>query len=186
MLSARAILQEIRNDRGAIRLFLSVAARGEEQGGWENECLAALTPNTELAEKIKRHGADEHKHSRFFSVLLKKRELPVLHVSPDLDYIIQLTNAGMGVSHERLRSTQNATDHEIIRYLAHGRVTEQRGMEAIHLLVKFFKDDPELAPGLAMVADDEINHPSHCMKNFSDSHEKAMEKPFTECSSTIR
>ncbi len=31
-------------------------------------------------------------------------------------------------------------------------------MEEIHLLVKVFKDDPELAPGLAMVADDEINH----------------------------
>lgn len=74
MLSARAILQDIRNDPEAFRLLLSVAARGEEQGGCEDESLAALTPNTELAEKIQRHRTDEHKHSRYFSMLLKKNE----------------------------------------------------------------------------------------------------------------
>jgi hypothetical protein len=43
VISARAIYQEIRNNDETYRLFCSVAAKGEAQGGWENRRIAALT-----------------------------------------------------------------------------------------------------------------------------------------------
>lgn len=162
MLSARTIFQEIRDNKQAYQLFLSVAARGEAQGGWENERLAAKTADPELAAKIARHSLDEVKHARFFSAILKKRGLESTQIPAPMDYIMLLTRAGVGVPHDRLSNDRPATDWDIIQYLAHGRVTEQRGAEEIDLQLRIFKKDPELGRGLAMVADDEINHLSHC------------------------
>src|SRR5215470_1720638 len=62
VLSARAIYQEIRNNDETYRLFCSVAAKGEAQGGWENGRIAALTRDGALRSKIARHGEDEDKH----------------------------------------------------------------------------------------------------------------------------
>ncbi len=47
MLSARAIYREIREDDRTFQLFISVAAAGEEQGGWENvaSLRSSLTRN---------------------------------------------------------------------------------------------------------------------------------------------
>jgi hypothetical protein len=56
MLSARHIFHEIRSNDRAYQLLLSVAAKGEAQGGWENERIARLTSDRELATKIRRHG----------------------------------------------------------------------------------------------------------------------------------
>ncbi len=158
----RTIFQEIRNNNEAYRLLLSVTAKGEAQGGWENERLAAKTQDPELAAKIARHGVDEDKHARFYSALLKKRGLESIQIPACMDYIMLLTDADVGVPHDRLRSEQPATDLEIIQYLAHGRVTEQRGAEEIDRQLGIFKDDPELGRGLAMVANEEVNHLSHC------------------------
>jgi hypothetical protein len=164
MLSARSVFQEIRANPEAYRLFLSVAAKGEAQGGWENERLAARTRARapQLAARIERHGRDELKHGRLFSALLGKRGLEPCSVPHELDYIIQLTEASVGVDHERLRSDEPSSNHEIIQYLAHGRVTEQRGAEEIELQRRIFAEDPELGRALAMVAEDEVNHLSHC------------------------
>lgn len=162
MLSTRAVFEEIRADDEAYRLFLSVAAKGEAQGGWENERLAALTADPELSAKIARHGRDEDKHARLFTTLLKKRGLDPVEIPRELDYIIQLTEAGIGVSHDRLRSEEPSTELDVIAYLAHGRVTEQRGAEEIELQSRIFADDPELGRAIAMIADDEVNHLSHC------------------------
>jgi hypothetical protein len=64
MLSPRAIYGEIFRNDEAFRLFCSIAASGEAQGGWENGRIAALVPEScrDLAPKIARHGADEDKH----------------------------------------------------------------------------------------------------------------------------
>jgi rubrerythrin len=162
MLSARTLFEEIRRDDDAYRLFLSVAAKGEAQGGWENERLAALTADPVLAAKIARHGADEEKHARLFSALLKKRGLEPVPVPEELDYIVLLTRARVGVPHERLRGDEPAGELEIMQYLAHGRVTEQRGAEEIELQVRVFAADRELGRAVRMVAADEVKHLSHC------------------------
>ena len=64
MLSAKAIFEQIFDDDEAFRLFCSIAASGEAQGGWANGRIAALVPESyqDLAPKIARHGADEDKH----------------------------------------------------------------------------------------------------------------------------
>ena len=75
MLSARAIYREIREDDRTFQLFFSVAAAGEEQGGWENVRIAELTRDEELSQKVRRHGDDEHKHGRLFAAQLRQRQL---------------------------------------------------------------------------------------------------------------
>ena len=67
MLSARSLFTEILDNDDSFRLFCSIAASGESQGGWENGRIAALVRRPrELAPKIARHGADEDKHGRIF------------------------------------------------------------------------------------------------------------------------
>lgn len=77
MLSAKNLFQEILDNDESFRLFCSIAAGGESQGGWENGRIAALAPESQraLVPKIVRHGADEDKHGRIFHALLKKRGL---------------------------------------------------------------------------------------------------------------
>jgi hypothetical protein len=73
-----------------------------------------------------------------------------------------LEQQGIGLAHERLRWDEPLGDEDIIRYLAHSRVTERRSTEEIHLQLELFGDDPELKRVLAMIADDEVNHLSYC------------------------
>ena len=101
MLTARSIFNEIRGDDRAYQLLLSVAAKGETQGGWENQCIALLTRDRELAAKIRRHGEDESKHGRLFTALLKKRGLPPVVAPTDTDYCMLLERQGIGLTHER-------------------------------------------------------------------------------------
>ena len=72
MLSTKSIFQEIRQNPDAFRMLLSVAAKGETQGGWENERIAALTRDPVLAKKVLKHGADETKHGLIFSKIMQK------------------------------------------------------------------------------------------------------------------
>ena len=82
MLSAGSIFHEIRSNDLAYQFLLSVAAKGETQGGWENARIAELTGDPELARKIRRHGEDESKHGRLFTALLRKRGLVPREVPP--------------------------------------------------------------------------------------------------------
>jgi hypothetical protein len=77
MLSAKSLFEEILDNDESFRLFCSIAAGGETQGGWENARIAALVPADQraLAPEIARHGADEDEHGRIFAALLKKRGL---------------------------------------------------------------------------------------------------------------
>src|SRR5258708_28204306 len=105
MLSASTIYGEISDNDEAFGLFCSIAASGEAQGGWENGRIAALVPASQagLAPKIARHGADEDKHGRIFTALLRKRGLEPAPVPAEADYTMRLEKAGIGPAHAPLR-----------------------------------------------------------------------------------
>lgn len=105
MLSAKTVHEEIFDNDEAFQLFCSIAARDEAQGGWENGRIAALVPGSQagLAAKIARHGADEDKHRRIFTALLRTRRGGPVAVPPDADYTMRLEAAGIGLAHTRLR-----------------------------------------------------------------------------------
>ena len=164
MPTAKAIFEEIFDNENAFRLFCSIAASGEAQGGWENGRIASLVPTAEqdLAPKIARHGADEDKHGRIFNALLRKRGLDPVAVPPDTDYTMRLEKAGIGLAHSRLRADQKLTENDILTYLAHSRVTEQRASEQMRALRKFTVDRPEIARAVRTISNDEDNHLAYC------------------------
>ncbi|MFB7665085.1 ferritin-like domain-containing protein [Kitasatospora sp. NPDC056138] len=162
MLSSRTLFDEIYRNDEAYRLFCSIAAGGEDQGGWENERIQSLTDDPVLAPKIGRHGADERKHGRIFTQLLHRRGLERVNVPPNTDYCMLLERQGIGLSHERLSSDVPLTEREIITYLAHSRVTEQRASEQMRQLVRAYGGNPELAKAMRMISADEDNHLAYC------------------------
>ncbi|MFK4688903.1 ferritin-like domain-containing protein [Streptomyces pristinaespiralis] len=164
MLSARSLFQEIVDSDDTFQLFCSIAASGETQGGWENGRIAALVPESmrDLAPRITRHGADEDKHGRLFNALLKKRQLEPVPVPPETDYTMLLEQRGIGLAHEKLRRDERLTEHDIVVYLSHSRVTEQRAADQMEMLVRYFGDHPELGKPIRMICDDEENHLAYC------------------------
>ncbi len=161
MLSAKSIFHEIRHNPDAFRLLLSVAAKGEAQGGWENERIATLTRDPELARKVLRHGADETKHGLIFSKILQKAKLDKVDVPLEGDYCMLLESRGIGLPHERLKQDTPLESDEFLKYLVHSKVTEERASEEVNMMLRVFADDPALAPSLRVIADDEINHVSY-------------------------
>ncbi|MFD3699350.1 ferritin-like domain-containing protein [Streptomyces sp. NPDC058646] len=164
MLSARSLFQEIVDNDDSFQLFCSIAASGEAQGGWENARIAALVPAAMrgLAPKIARHGADEDKHGRIFNALLRKRGLPPVAVPPETDYTMLLERRGIGLAHDKLRREEPLTERDIVVYLAHSRVTEQRAADQMDMLVRNFGDHPEVGKAIRMISHDEDNHLSYC------------------------
>lgn len=164
MLSARSLFQEIFAHDVSFRLFCSIAASGEAQGGWENARIAALLPEThaDLAPKVVRHGADEDKHGRLFDGLLRRRGLRPVDVPEDTDYTMLLEGLGIGLAHEKLRHDEPLTEHDVLAYLVHSRVTEQRASEEMELLRRHFGSDPDVGRAFRMIADDEERHLAYC------------------------
>ncbi|MET8221101.1 ferritin-like domain-containing protein [Streptomyces hirsutus] len=164
MLSVKSLFQEILDDDESFALFCSIAAGGEAQGGWENARIAALVPESQraLAPKITRHGADEDKHGRIFNALMKKRGVRPVPVPPETDYTMLLERGGIGLAHDRLKRDEPLTVEDIVTYLAHSRVTEQRASEQMELLRKHFSDHPELGRAVRMISADEDNHLAYC------------------------
>jgi len=164
MLSARTIYGEIFDNDEAFGLFCSIAASGEAQGGWENGKIAALAPGSQagLAAKIARHGADEDKHGRIFTALLRKRGLEPVAVPPDADYTMRLEAAGTGLAHSRLRREEELTEADIVTYLAHSRVTEQRASEQMRALLQHAGDRPDIGRAVRVISHDEDNHLAYC------------------------
>jgi rubrerythrin len=163
MLSPRAIYGEIFSNDEAFRLFCSIAASGEAQGGWENGRIAALVPESfrDLAPKIARHGADEDKHGRIFYALLRKRKLPPAPVPADTDYTMLLEGMGIGLAHSKLRADRPLTEEDIIAYLAHSRVTEQRASEQMRSLRRY-SDNADVSRAATVISADEDNHLAYC------------------------
>ncbi len=164
MLSPRAIYGEIFSNDEAFRLFCSIAASGEAQGGWENGRIAALVPDScrDLAPKIARHGADEDKHGRIFNALLRKRNLSPARVPASTDYTMRLESMGIGLAHSRLRADRPLTEADIITYLAHSRVTEQRASEQMRSLRRYSTDNADVSRAVTVISADEDNHLAYC------------------------
>ncbi|GGO82917.1 ferritin-like domain-containing protein [Wenjunlia tyrosinilytica] len=162
MLSARSLFEEILHNDDSYHLFCSIAAKGEYQGGWENGRIARLIEDQELAPKVARHGADEEKHGRIFKALLHKRGLEQRDVPDDTDYTMLLEREGIGLTHDKLRRDEPLSERDVIVYLAHSRVTEQRASEQMRMLRKYFGDDPEVGRAVRMISDDEDNHLAFC------------------------
>ncbi|MET9776644.1 ferritin-like domain-containing protein [Streptomyces sp. NPDC006367] len=187
MLSAKSLFQEIVDDDEAFRLFCSIAASGESQGGWENARIAALVPESEraLAPKITRHGADEDKHGRIFGALLRKRGLEPVDVPPDTDYTMLLERRGIGLAHEKLKADRPLTQRDVITYLAHSRVTEQRAAEQMALLLKHFADHPDLGRAVRMISADEDNHLAYSHEELlrfaAAGHGRYIRRTLREC-----
>ncbi|MFB8354004.1 ferritin-like domain-containing protein [Streptomyces niveus] len=164
MLSARGLFEEILDNDDSFRLFCSIAASGEAQGGWENGRIAALVPEgmRDLAPKITRHGADEDKHGRIFEALLKRRGLEPVDVPPATDYTMLLEQRGIGLPHDKLRRNAPLTEEDVVVYLSHSRVTEQRAADQMDMLVKYFGDHPLVGNAIKIISADEVNHLAYC------------------------
>jgi hypothetical protein len=130
----------------------------------ENGKIAALVPGSQagLAAKIARHGADEDKHGHIFLALLRKRGLEPVAVPPDADYTMRLEAAGIGLAHARLRREEELTEADIVTYLAHSRVTEQRASEQMRALRRHAGDRPDIARAVRVISNDEDNHLAYC------------------------
>ncbi|MDT0567410.1 ferritin-like domain-containing protein [Streptomyces sp. DSM 3412] len=187
MLSAKSLFQEIVDNDESFRLFCSIAASGETQGGWENARIAALVPQSEraLAPKITRHGADEDKHGRIFNALMKKRGLRPVEVPPETDYTMLLERRGIGLAHEKLKADQALTLRDIIVYLSHSRVTEQRAADQMVMLRKHFADHPEIGKAVRMISDDEDNHLAYTheelLRYAAAGHGRLIQRTLREC-----
>jgi hypothetical protein len=187
MLSARSLFQEILDDDESFALFCSIAASGESQGGWENGRIAALVPDSQrdLAPKIARHGADEDKHGRIFNALMKKRGLEPVPVPPETDYTMLLEKHGIGLPHDKLRNDEPLTVQDIVTYLSHSRVTEQRASEQMELLRRHFADHPGIGRAVRMISDDEDNHLAYCHEELLRlayaGHGRAIQRALREC-----
>src|SRR5215471_13143585 len=164
MPTVSTIYEEIFGNDEAFQLFCSIAASDETQGGWENGRIAALVPASyqDLAPKIARHGADEDKHGRIFDALLRKRGLEPVAVPSETDYTMRLEAAGIGLAHSVLRSEEKLTERDIVSYLAHSRVTEQRASEQMRALLRYAGQRPDIVRAVRMISADEDNHLDYC------------------------
>ncbi|MFG2498918.1 ferritin-like domain-containing protein [Streptomyces sp. NPDC048441] len=187
MLSARSVFEEILDHDESFRLLCSIAASGESQGGWENGRIAELIPESEsaLAPKVVRHGADEDKHGRIFDALMRKRGLEPVEVPHETDYTMLLEKYGIGLAHEQLRASEPLTVRDIVTYLAHSRVTEQRASEQMRLLRKYFADHPDIGRAVKMISNDEDNHLAYCHEELlrfaAAGHGRFIQRTLREC-----
>lgn len=164
MISTRSLFQEIFDHDESLRLLCSIAASGEAQSGWENARIAALIPDScrPLAPKVVRHGADADKHGRIFERLLRNRGLTPVEVPEDTDYTMLLEGLGIGLAHEKLQRDEPLTQDDVLAYLAHSRVTEQRAAEEMDRLCRYFGHRPDLGRAVRMVSQDEDSHLAYC------------------------
>ncbi|MFE5818450.1 ferritin-like domain-containing protein [Streptomyces sp. NPDC056479] len=187
MLSAKSLFQEILDNDESYRLFCSIAASGETQGGWENARIAALVPDSEraMAPKITRHGADEDKHGRIFNALLKKRGLQPVPVPPETDYTMLLERHGIGLAHDKLKADKPLTVDDVITYLAHSRVTEQRAADQMIMLRNYFSDHPVVGKAVRMISNDEDNHLAYTHEELlrfaAAGHGRLIQRTLREC-----
>jgi rubrerythrin len=141
-------------------------------------------PLRDLVPKIARHGADEDKHGRIFRALLRKRGLEPVDVPAEADYTMRLERAGIGLAHSRLRRDQKLTEHDIVTYLAHSRVTEQRASEQMQTLRKYSEDRPEIGRAITMISNDEDNHLAYCNEELlrlaADGHAEFIRRTLRE------
>ena len=161
MISARSLFQEIHDNDDSFRLFCSIAAKGEDQGGWENGRIAALVTDQVLAPKIARHGADEDKHGRIFSGLMHKRGLQPVGVPDSTDYTMLLERQGIGLAHSRLR--RGAADRSRRPRLPRAQPGHRAArVRADAAAGQGLRQGPRIGRAVRMISADEDNHLAYC------------------------
>ena len=80
----------------------------------------------------------------------------------EADYTLRLEAAGIGLAHTRLRREEQLTEADIVTYLAHSRVTEQRASEQMRVLRRHARDRPDIARAVRVISNDEDNHLAYC------------------------
>jgi Rad3-related DNA helicase len=73
-----------------------------------------------------------------------------------------LEDSGIGLAHNQLTRDKKLTERDIITYLAHSRVTEQRASEQMRMLRKYTGRHQDVAPAIRMISNDEDNHLAYC------------------------
>src|SRR5690606_13063842 len=103
----------------------------------------------------------------------------------DTDYTMLLERNGIGLAHRRLERDEPLTVQDIVTYLAHSRVTEQRASEQMDLLRKHFADHPDLGRAVRMISDDEDNHLAYCHEELLRfayaGHGRVIQRTLREC-----
>ena len=188
MLSAKSLFEEILDNDESFRLFCSIAASGESQGGWENGRIAALVPASEraLAPKIARHGADEDKHGRIFNALLqasaacnrsRSRTTPTTRCSWRSTASASPTSSSRPTSRSRSR-TSSPTSRT-------AGSPNSAPPSRCDLLRKHFADHPDIGRAVKMISNDEDNHLAYCheeLLRFADAgHGRDIQRILREC-----
>jgi hypothetical protein len=105
-------------------------------------------------------------------------------VPADTDYTVRLEHAGIGLAHARLRQEQPLTEQDIVIYLAHSRVTEQRASEQMRTLRKYVGSRPDVGRAIRMISADEDNHLAYCNEELlrlaGAGHEDAIRRELRE------
>jgi hypothetical protein len=83
-------------------------------------------------------------------------------VPAEANYTTRLEDAGIGLSHDRLRRDQKLTEDDIVTYLAHSRVTEQRASGQMQTLLNCCQGRPDIRRAVRMISGDEDNHLAYC------------------------
>lgn len=103
----------------------------------------------------------------------------------ETDYTLLLERQGIGLAHDRLSREEPLTEHEIIVYLSHSRVTEQRASEQMRLLLKHFAGHPALGRAVKMISRDEDNHLAYCHEELlrfaRAGHGRTIQSVLREC-----
>ena len=69
---------------------------------------------------------------------------------------------GLGVAHSQLRRDEKLSERDILAYLAHSRVTDQRTSEQMRALRKYANSGQDIARAVTMISRDEDNHLAYC------------------------
>ncbi len=162
MLCARNIFNEIHHNDECFQLFCSIAAKGEIHGGWQNDLVAGLTSDPAIAETIARRSVDRERHGRLFYAQLKRRALDPVRVPLEMDYDARLEAEGIGLSRERLGEGTPLSVEELLRYLVHSHVTEQRARDEIERQQRVLGSDPAWRDAGRLIAGDEARHLADC------------------------
>jgi hypothetical protein len=116
---------------------------------------------------------------------MKKRGLDPVPVPPETDYTMLLEQNGIGLAHDKLKRDEPLTVQDIVTYLSHSRVTEQRASEEMELLRKHFADHPDLGRAVKMISNDEDNHLAYCHEELlrfaRAGHGPAIQRTLREC-----
>jgi hypothetical protein len=96
-----------------------------------------------------------------------------------------LEKHGIGLAHEKLKSDEPLTVQDIVTYLAHSRVTEQRASEQMELLRRHFSGHPGIGREVRMISQDEDDHLAYCheeLLRFAHAgHGRAVQRTLREC-----